>query len=125
MTAGAAIQKYTTEIEHQQEILMGISDMMIEVYVAESALVRVDKLILRDGEEKHQIARECALVYLHEAIDKIALAGKEVIMGFAKGDELNVLLMGLKRFTKIEPKNLVEARRQIAQAAIRKNGYIF
>ncbi|MFD3275110.1 acyl-CoA dehydrogenase family protein [Aquirufa echingensis] len=125
MTAGAAIQKYTTEIEHQQEILMGISDMMIEVYVAESALCRVDKLIQRDGEEKHQIARECALVYLHEAMDKIANAGKEVIMGFAKGDELNVLLLGLKRFTKIEAKNLIEARRQIAQAAIIKNGYIF
>jgi alkylation response protein AidB-like acyl-CoA dehydrogenase len=125
MTAGAAIQKYTTEIEHQQEILMGISDMMIEVYVAESALCRVDKLIQRDGEEKHQIARECALVYLHEAMDKISNAGKEVIMGFAKGDELNVLLLGLKRFTKIDAKNLIEARRQIAQAAIIKNGYIF
>jgi alkylation response protein AidB-like acyl-CoA dehydrogenase len=125
MTAGAAIQKYTTEIEHQQEILMGISDMMIEVYVAESALCRVDKLIQRDGEEKHQISRECALVYLHDAMDKIANAGKEVIMGFAKGDELNVLLLGLKRFTKIDPKNLIEARRQIAQAIILKNGYIF
>ncbi|MHA8075023.1 acyl-CoA dehydrogenase family protein [Aquirufa sp. TARAVU-A1A] len=125
MTAGAAIQKYTTEIEHQQEILMGISDMMIEVYVAESALCRVDKLIQRDGEEKYQIARECALVYLHEAMDKIVNAGKEVIMGFAKGDELNVLLLGLKRFTKIDAKNLIEARRQIAQAAIIKNGYIF
>ncbi|MFM6936141.1 MAG: acyl-CoA dehydrogenase family protein [Aquirufa sp.] len=125
MTAGAAIQKFTTEIEHQQEILMGIADMMIEVYVAESALVRVDKLIQREGEEKHQIARECALVYLHEAVDKVANSGKEVIMGFAKGDELNVLLMGLKRFTKIEPKNLIESRRMIAKVAIRKNGYIF
>jgi alkylation response protein AidB-like acyl-CoA dehydrogenase len=125
MTAGAALQKFTTEIEHQQEILMGIADMMIEVYVAESALARVDKLVQREGEEKHEIARECALVYLHEAIDKIANAGKEVIMGFAKGDELNVLLMGLKRFTKIDPKNLIEARRLIAEAAIRKNGYIF
>ncbi len=125
MTAGAAIQKFTTEIEHQQEILMGISDMMIEVYVAESALARVDKLMLRDGAEAHQIAKECALVYLHEAIDKVANSGKEVIMGFAKGDELNVLLLGLKRFTKIEPKNLIESRRLIAQAAIRKNGYIF
>jgi hypothetical protein len=104
---------------------MGISDMMIEVYVAESALVRVDKLMLRDGEEKHHIARECALVYLHEAIDKIANSGKEVIMGFAKGDELNVLLLGLKRFTKMDAKNLIDARRQIAQATIIKNGYIF
>jgi alkylation response protein AidB-like acyl-CoA dehydrogenase len=125
MTAGAAIQKFTTEIEHQQEILMGLADMMIEVYVAESSLVRVDKLIQQEGEEKHQIARECALVYLHEAMDKIANSGREVIMGFAKGDELNVLLMGLKRFTKIDPKNLIESRRMIAEAAIRKNGYIF
>jgi alkylation response protein AidB-like acyl-CoA dehydrogenase len=125
MSAGAALQKFTTEIEHQQEILMGLADMMIEVYVAESALVRVDKLVSREGEEKHQIAKECAMVYLHEAIEKVAHAGREVIMGFAKGDELNVLLMGLKRFTKIDPYNLIESRRKIAEAAIRKNGYIF
>jgi alkylation response protein AidB-like acyl-CoA dehydrogenase len=125
MAAGAALQKFTTEIEHQQEILMGLADMMIEVYVAESALVRVDKLVLRDGEDKHQIARECAMVYLHYAIEKVAHAGREVIMGFAKGDELNVLLMGLKRFTKIDPYNLIESRRKIAEEAIRKNGYIF
>ncbi len=125
MTSGAALQKFTTAIEQEQEILMGVSDMMIEVYVAESALARVDKLVQRDGQDKHQVAYECALVYLHEAVDKIHHAGKEVIMGFAKGDELNVLLLGLKRFTKISPKNLIEARRVIAQAAIAKNGYIF
>lgn len=125
MTSGAALQKFTTAIEQEQEILMGVSDMMIEVYIAESALARVDKLVQRDGQEKHQVAYECALVYLHEAVDKIHNAGKEVIMGFAKGDELNVLLMGLKRFTKIAPKNLIEARRVIAQAAMAKNGYIF
>lgn len=125
MTSGAALQKFTTAIEQEQEILMGVSDMMIEVYIAESALARVDKLVQRDGQDKHQVAYECALVYLHEAVDKIHNAGKEVIMGFAKGDELNVLLMGLKRFTKIAPKNLIEARRVIAQAAIAKNGYIF
>jgi hypothetical protein len=125
MTAGAALQKFTMAIEQEQEVLMGISDMMIEVYVAESALVRVDKLIIREGQEKHQVAYECAMVYLHEAVEKVHYAGREVIMGFAKGDELNVLLMGLKRFTKIAPKNLIEARRVIAQAAIAKNGYIF
>jgi alkylation response protein AidB-like acyl-CoA dehydrogenase len=125
MTSGAALQKFTTAIEQEQEILMGVSDMMIEVYIAESALARVDKLVQRDGQDKHQVAYECALVYLHEAVDKIHNAGKEVIMGFANGDELNVLLLGLKRFTKIAPKNLIEARRVIAQAAIAKNGYIF
>jgi alkylation response protein AidB-like acyl-CoA dehydrogenase len=125
MVAGAALQKFTTAIENEQEILMGVSDMMIEVYVAESTLARVDKLIARDNQDKHQVAYECALVYLHEAVEKIHYSGKEVIMGFAKGDELTVLLMGLKRFTKIAPKNLIESRRAIAQAAIAKNGYIF
>lgn len=125
MVAGAALQKFTTAIENEQEILMGVSDMMIEVYVAESTLARVDKLIAREGQDKHQVAYECALVYLHEAVEKVHYSGKEVIMGFAKGDELTVLLMGLKRFTKIAPKNLIESRRLIAQAAIEKNGYIF
>jgi alkylation response protein AidB-like acyl-CoA dehydrogenase len=125
MVAGAALQKFTTAIENEQEILMGVSDMMIEVYVAESTLARVDKLIARDSQDKHQVAYECALVYLHEAVEKIHYSGKEVIMGFAKGDELTVLLIGLKRFTKIAPKNLIESRRLIAQAAIAKNGYIF
>ncbi|CAM4183401.1 acyl-CoA dehydrogenase [Cytophagaceae bacterium 50C-KIRBA] len=125
MSAGGALQKYTTEIEQEQEILMSLADMMIEIYVAESVLVRVDKLILQSGEAANEIAKECALVYLHEAVDKIHHHGKEVITGFATGDELNVMLMGLKRFTKIDPKNLKEARRKIAEAAILKMGYIF
>lgn len=125
MSAGGALQKYTTEIENEQEILMSLADMMIEIYVAESVLVRVDKLIQQSGEASNEIAKECALVYLHEAVDKIHHHGKEVITGFAAGDELNVMLMGLKRFTKIDPKNLKEARRKIADAAILKMGYIF
>ncbi|MHA8069234.1 acyl-CoA dehydrogenase family protein [Aquirufa ecclesiirivi] len=125
MSAGAALQKYTAEIEQEQEILMSLADMMIEIYVAESVLVRVDKLIQQSGETANEIAKECALVYLHEAVDKIHHHGKEVITGFATGDELNVMLMGLKRFTKIDPKNLKEARRKIAEAAILKMGYIF
>ncbi|MCZ2475293.1 acyl-CoA dehydrogenase [Aquirufa ecclesiirivi] len=125
MSAGGALQKYTAEIEQEQEILMSLADMMIEIYVAESVLVRVDKLIQQSGVAGNEIAKECALVYLHEAVDKIHHHGKEVITGFATGDELNVMLMGLKRFTKIDPKNLKEARRKIAEAAIQKMGYIF
>lgn len=125
LASGAALQKYTTAIEEQQEMLMLVADMMIEIYVAESVLVRVEKLMERDGEEKHAIAKDCALVYLHEAVDKVAHAGKEIIQGFAKGDELNVLLLGLKRFTKIDPMNIIEARRRIAEATIEKNMYLF
>lgn len=125
LVSGAALQKFTTAIEEQQEIMMHVSDMMIEIYVAESVLLRVEKLMQRDGAEAHTIARDCALLYLHKAVDKCALAGKEVIEGFAKGDELNVLLLGLKRFTKIDPMNQIEARRRIADATIEKKSYLF
>ncbi len=125
LASGAALQKFTTAIEEQQEILMHVADMMIEIYVAESTLVHVEKLILKDGEDKHVIAKDCALVYLHQTVDKVASSGKEIIQGFAKGDELNVLLMGLKRFTKIDPMNLLEARRRVAEATIEKNMYLF
>lgn len=77
------------------------------------------------GEEACGLQKDAALVYLHEAIDKLNSAGKVAITSFAEGDELRVMLMGLKRFTKIEPINLKDARRRIAEAAIEKNGYIF
>ena len=125
LVAGAALQKFTTAIEEQQEIMMAVSDMMIEIYVAESVLLRVEKLMDQDGEAAHQIAKDCAMVYLHKAVDKCAISGKEVIEGFAKGDELNVLLLGLKRFTKIDPMNQIEARRRIAEATIEKKSYLF
>lgn len=123
LAAGAALKKFTVQIEKEQEILMAIADMMIEVYVAESALVRAEKLIEKNGEEKALIQKECALVYLHHAVEIVAKQGREVILGFATGDELNVLLLGLKRFTKIDPKNLIQARRTIAQAVIEKKAY--
>ena len=64
-------------------------------------------------------------VYLQEAIEKAASAGREAINSFATGDEQRMMLMGLKRFTKVEPMNLKEARRRIADFAIEKNGYPF
>ena len=123
LAAGAALQKFMVQIEKEQEILMAVADMMIEVYIAESALVRAEKLIEKNGEEKSLIQKECALVYLHHAVEVVAKQGKEVISGFAVGDELNILLMGLKRFTKIDSKNLIQARRVIAAALIEKKSY--
>ncbi|WP_026996177.1 acyl-CoA dehydrogenase family protein [Flectobacillus major] len=125
MIAGAALQKFMMKFEQEQEIIMNLADMLIETYVAESALLRVEKLIGMKGEEACGLQKDAALVYLHEAIDKLNSAGKVAITSFAEGDELRVMLMGLKRFTKIEPINLKDARRRIAEAAIEKNGYIF
>lgn len=125
MIAGAALQKFMMTFEHEQEIIMNLADMMIELYVAESALLRVEKLIGVRGEAACELQKYAAMIYLHTAVDKVNTAGKTAITSFAEGDELRVMLMGLKRFTKIEPMNLKNARRRIAEASIEKNGYLF
>ncbi len=125
MVAGSALQKFMMKFEHEQEIIMNLADMMIELYVAESTLLRVEKLIATRGEEACALQKDAAMVYSHEAVEKANNAGKTAITSFAEGDELRVMLMGLKRFTKIEPFNLKNARRRLAEASIEKNAYIF
>ncbi|AEI48743.1 acyl-CoA dehydrogenase family protein [Runella slithyformis] len=125
MVAGAAVQKFMMKLSEEQEILMNVADMAIELYAAESAILRTEKLIGIRGEAACALQKDLALCYLHEAVEKVNSAGKAAIMGFAEGDELRVMLMGLKRFTKIEPMNTKNARRRIADAMIAENKYVF
>jgi alkylation response protein AidB-like acyl-CoA dehydrogenase len=125
MVAGSAVQKFMTKLSEEQEVLMNLADILIELYVAESTLLRVEKLIGQRGEKACEVQKEMAINYLHHAIGKSAACGREAIMAFAEGDELRLLLMGLKRFTKVEPYNLKEARRKIANYVIEKGEYPF
>jgi alkylation response protein AidB-like acyl-CoA dehydrogenase len=125
MVAGSAVQKFMTKLSEEQEIIMSLADMVIETYVAESVLLRVEKRIELTGDNANQLYKDLALVYLHRAVEKTNNAGRAAITSFAESDELRVMLMGLKRFTKIEPLNLKEARRRIADDLITKNDYTF
>jgi alkylation response protein AidB-like acyl-CoA dehydrogenase len=125
MVAGSAVQKFMMTLAKEQEILMNIADMASLAYIAESALLRAEKLIMKGGEEKYQLQKLMAQIYLHEALDKVYLAGKEAINSYAEGDEQRMMLMGLRRFTKIEPLNLKEARQIIAKKLIEENKYCF
>ncbi len=125
MISGAAVQKLMTNLKDEQEILMNLADMMIEGYAAESALLRVEKIISMRGKEQSGIYMDLARIYLYTAIEKSVWAGKQAIYAFADGDELRMMLIGLKRFTKIEPFNLKEARRRVANYLLEKNDYAF
>jgi len=125
MVAGAAVQKFMMKLSDEQEVLMNVADMAIEIYAAESAVLRTEKLIGIKGEAACALQKDLAMCYLHEAVEKVNSAGKSAIMSFAEGDELRVMLMGLKRFTKIEPFNTKNARRRIADAMIAENKYVF
>jgi hypothetical protein len=123
MTAGAAVQKLMMNLQHEQEILMNIADMMIETFVAESTLLRVIKLSDKNGEAASQNQIDMLRCYLNDAIDKVNKFGKEAINAFASGDEQRMMLLGLKRFTKSEPFNSKDARRRIADKLISEGRY--
>jgi alkylation response protein AidB-like acyl-CoA dehydrogenase len=125
MVSGAAVQKFMMKLSDEQEVLMNLADMLIEGYIAESLLLRVEKLISLRDEKACEIEKEMAMIYLHHAINKGAAAGREAINAFAQGDEQRLMLMGLKRFTKIDPYNLKEARRKVANHVIEKGEYPF
>jgi alkylation response protein AidB-like acyl-CoA dehydrogenase len=125
MVAGKAAQDLGPKLNDEQELLMQLADMIIEVYVAESTLLRTEKLIMQRGEAA--VAAQIAMtqVYLTEAVDKVWLAGKEAIAAFASDDDLTMLMMGLKRFTKSPVVNVAKLRRQIAAEMIEREQYCF
>jgi alkylation response protein AidB-like acyl-CoA dehydrogenase len=126
MVAGAAVQKFGPELEKYQQLLMNASNILIEIYMAESAILRTEKNAKRFGEEaqKEQIAM--AKLYLFNAVEIIKKNGIEGIISFAEGDEQKMMLMGLKRFTKYTNyPNVVELRNAIADKVKAENKYCF
>lgn len=125
LVAGGAVQKLMTTLSKEQEVIMNIADMAIELYVAESTLLRVEKLVSMRGEEACQEQLAMMRVYVNDACDKIWVYGKEALNSFGEGDELRMMLMGLKRFTKQDPFNAKAARQTVAQKLIAENKYCF
>lgn len=125
MVGGKVAMTLQDKIEEEQEVMMNLADIMIEIYAAESAILRAEKLVMMNGEEASKQQVTMAQVYLSEAVDKINTAAREAIGSFTSGDEQKVMLMGLKRFTKIELINTKQLRRQIADYIIEKGKYSF
>lgn len=125
MVAGAAVQKLMMSLSKEQEILMNIADMASYVYVAESAMLRTEKLVSLKGAEAVKGQLDLMRIYFVEAVDGVAKAGKEALWAFGEGDELRMMLVGLRRFTKMEPFNVKQARQEVAVQIIEANKYIF
>jgi alkylation response protein AidB-like acyl-CoA dehydrogenase len=125
MVAGAAAQKLMAKLKTEQEILMNIADMIAEAYAMESTLLRTQKLISVRGEAACETQIDMAKVYFSDAIERLNLHGKHALQSFADGDELRIMLMGLKRYTKYETFNTKEARRRIAAKVLEAGKYPF
>ncbi len=125
LVAGAAVQKLMTQLAKEQEVLMNIADMLIDLYVSESMQLRVEKLISMRGEAACAVHMDMLRTFLNDASDRLHMAGKDAINSFADGDEQRMLLMGLKRYTKVAPLNVKESRRNVAAMLISENKYCF
>ena len=126
MVAGSAVQKFGTELDSHQQILMAASDMLIEIYMAESTILRTEKLAKKEGEDKVQEQIAMAKLYLYQAVDIVTQKGKESVISFAEGDEQRMMLMGLRRFTKYtNMPNIVGLREMITSKLVAENEYCF
>ena len=121
--AGSATQKYMQTIQDQQEVMGAIADMVIETYAMESAVLRAQKLVERNGESGAALPIAMTRVYLSQAMEKIEAAAKKIIAAVAEGDMLRTQLAILRRLAKYEPFNTIELRQQIAQKMIERGKY--
>ena len=125
MVTGAAAQQLGMELSKEQEILLNISDIIIQVYVAESIVLRTEKRVSMKGEDACKAQINMMRIFLYDAADEINKAGKDALNSFAEGDEHRMMAMGLKRYTKQEELNPTQLRRQIADELISANTYCF
>ncbi len=126
MVAGPVLQKYGEKIDEHQQLMLASSDILIQIYMAESAILRAEKLAKREGIDKVQGQIAMARLNLFYAIDIIETAGKHSIISFAEGDEQRMMLVGLKRYTKYTNyPNIIGLRNIIASKVIAENKYCF
>mgnify|MGYP000675210587 FL=1 len=126
MVAGAALQKFGPELEQHQQLLNAASNILIEIYMAESAILRTEKNAKRFGEDSQKEQIAMSQLYLYNAVEIINKNAKEGIISFAEGDEMRMMLMGLKRFTKYTNyPNVIALRNTIAEKVKAENKYCF
>lgn len=125
MIAGSAVQKLMMSLSKEQEIVMNIADIIGYIYIAESTILRVEKLVKLRGEEACAGQLDMMRIYLYQTVDKVSVAGKEALYSFAEGDEQRMMLVGLRRFTKVEPFNIKESRQRVAKQLIEANKYCY
>jgi hypothetical protein len=128
MTAGGAAKMQMDgklNLKEEQELLMNCADMMIDLFLAESMLLRVQKLSGMQKEQPQEVYDAMLQVFFHDASARMSKNATDALASFAEGDLLKTFLMGLKRFSKYPPVNVKEKRRLVAAALLQANGWCF
>ena len=125
LVAGAAVQKFMLKLAEEQEILGSISDIVIEVFAMESALLRAMKTAEKFGDEKAQIQKAMVKVYVNDAFGRVESFAKQALAAIAEGDILRTQLSALKKLSRFSPVNTIGLRREIADSVTKMGKYPF
>jgi len=125
MVLGTAAQKFMAALSDEQEVLIGASNVIMDVFAMESAILRAQKLAASQGEEQAALYLDMVRVFCNDAVERVEAQAKNTLAATVEGDELRTLLAALKRFTKQTPVNTVAPRRRIADAMIKANKYVY
>ena len=125
LVAGAAVQKYMMKLADEQEILASISDMVIEVFAMESALLRAMKSEEKTGDEKSKLQKAMVKVYLNDAFHRVETFARQAFAAIADGDILRTQLSALKKLARFTPVNTIALRREVADSVIKIGRYPF
>ena len=126
MINGFAVEKFGKDLDKHQQTIMALADILIEIYMAESALLRTEKNAVRFGEKEFKIQMDMSKLYLYNAIDIASKVSKQIIVSISRGKKQKMLLKGLNKFTKYENyPNVIEIRNNIAEKVKNENKYCF
>jgi alkylation response protein AidB-like acyl-CoA dehydrogenase len=121
---GSAVQKYMQALKDEQEILAGLANIIIEIYATESALLRAEKALAREGEAAAENKLDMVRVYTREAFARIEQEAKTILAAIEEGDMLRTQLAILRKLTRFEPVNSKELKRRIAARVIEAERYL-
>ena len=122
---GSAAQKYRDKVSEQQEVLAAASDIIMEIYGMESAILRTEKFIAGRGEAACANHIDATRTFVNDSISRVEQHAKVALAAMSEGDELRTLLAALRRFTKLQPMNTIAARQRIADDMIAANKWIY
>jgi alkylation response protein AidB-like acyl-CoA dehydrogenase len=124
MISGLAVQKYEEQLNKEQEILRDIADIMTEIFAMESTLLRTQKAIARNGEEKEQGKIDLTRAFIYESFQRIEAFARHTLAALEEGDMLRTQLSILRKLTRINPLNEVELKRTIAARVLEAQKYV-
>jgi hypothetical protein len=125
IVAGSGVQKYREEIKEEQELLLALADIGINIFAIESAMLRAEKMLANISPAKQAVAIASVKVFTFSAAERSATAARKAAFFIEEGDNLTMLLAGIRRFTKYDASGLLSAKRTLAAAASEGEKYLF